>query len=227
VNRQAWAEHRIPAQQKAPAVACNCIMTRLIITTYIFLLLGCRDNKSRQFFLTVDKQDINEIVSAIINHDSLLIAKADGPQPTPLSVDLRKLRVAVPDTTTEIPQPIDHTTVSIFNLFNSLVDHQRFFERTDSSYFLFQNNSIETFIIDKTLTEIFATTTFSEQQQKTGANQSVHYYDLTIPILSTNQRKAYIELTNNCSDCGGATAFYLEKIKGKWTVVGWQRLWMN
>ena len=202
-------------------------MTRIVITTFIFLLLGCRDNNSSQSFLPVDKQDINEIVEAIINHDSLFILKKDDPQQIPLSVDLRKIQVTLPDTTTEVPPPIDHTTVSVFNLFNSLVGHQRFFERTDSPYFLFQNNSIDSFIIDKTLTEKLDTTTFSEQRQKTASNQSVRYYDVTIPILSTDQSKAYIELTRNCSGCEGATAFYLKKINSKWTVVGWQRLWME
>jgi len=55
----------------------------------------------------------------------------------------------------------------------------------------------------------------------------VRYYDLTIPIFSLDNKKAYVELTNNCDDCGGATAYYLEKISNKWTIVGWERVWMS
>ena len=202
-------------------------MTKLIITISLFFLLGCRDNNSASSFSLVDKKEINEIIEAVANQDSLPIHNTNKLEPIPLSLNLRKLRVIVPDTTTDVPPPINHNMISIFDLFNSMVDQQRFFGRTDSSYFLFQNNSIDSFIIDKTLTEKLAIKTFSEQRQKTASTQLVRYYDLTIPILSTDHRKAYIELTNNCSDCGGATAFYLEKINSKWTVVGWQRLWMN
>ncbi|MBS3922003.1 MAG: hypothetical protein KGZ37_02495 [Nitrosarchaeum sp.] len=203
-------------------------MTRLLSIAILFIFLGCDDNYNpKKTFLLPDEKDINDIVEAVVNQDSMPFLKTNIPYPIPLSLDLRKIRVTVPDTATEVPPPVDHTTISIFNLFNSVVDYQRFFERTDSSYFLFQNNSLDSFIIDKTLTKKLVTTTFSEQRQKTASNLSVRYYDLTIPILSTDHRKAYIELTNNCSDCGGATAFYLEKINSKWTVVGWQRLWMN
>ena len=152
---------------------------------------------------------------------------SDNSQLIPLSVNLRKLRVTVPDTTSDVSPPIDHNTVSIFNLLNSLVNNKRFFERSDSSYFLFQNNSVDTFTIDKSITEKLAIMNSYVQQQKINSTRFAHYYDLTIPILSVDKKKAYIELTNNCSGCGGATAFYLEKIDSMWTVIGWQRLWLN
>jgi hypothetical protein len=200
-------------------------MTKLIITISLFLLLGCRDNNSTQSFSKVDKKDINEIVKAIVNQNNLPFHKTNKPETIPLSINLRKLRVTVPDTTTEVPPPVDHNTVSIFKLFNSLVEHQRFFARIDSSFFLFQNTSVDSFIIDKTMTEKLVTTTFYEQQQKAASNLTLRYYDLTIPILSADQRKAYIELTNNCSGCGGATAFFLEKTNSKWIIAGWRSLW--
>lgn len=202
-------------------------MTKLLTIPFLFFLLGCLDYNSRQTFLPPDKKSVNEIVEAVINHDSLLFLNPDSSRQILLSVNLRKLRVIVPDTTTDVPPPIDHNTVSIFNLFNSLVNHQRFFGRSDSTYFLSQNNAMDTFTIDKTLTEKIAVTTLSEQQQKTNSNQFAHYYDMTIPILTVDQKKAYIELTNNCSGCGGATAYYLERSNSKWIVVGWQRLWIN
>ena len=209
--------------QTAPA--SNLRMIKLIFSAFIFFV-GCNNN-SRQGFLPADKKDINEIVEAVVHQDSLPFLKGGAQGSIPLSINLRKLYVAVPDTTRGVPPPADHSTVSIFNLFNSLVNQQRFFERADSSYFIFQNNSIDSFIIDKTITENIATTTFAEMQQKNNPKHFARYYDLTIPILSSNQKKAYIELTNNCSGCGGATAFYLERINGKWTVAGWQSLWMN
>jgi len=202
-------------------------MTKLLITISLILSLSCQNNKSGKDFLTPDKKDINDIVEAVVNQNELLFRDTTILNPSPLSIDLRKLRVTVPDTG-EVPPPIDLTSVSIFNLFNALVNHQRFFDRTDSSYFLFQNNRIKTFSIDKAVAEkLVASTSFAEQQRENELNKPTHYYDLTIPILSADNKKAYIEWTTNCSGCGGATAFYLEKINNKWTVVGSQTRWMN
>jgi hypothetical protein len=178
-------------------------------------------------YLQPDQADIVKIVEAVINYDSLPFRKEHKAKQVPLSVNLRKLQITVPDTTSEVPPPSDHGKVSIFNLFNSLVDQQRFFERADSSYFLFQNNIIKSFALDDKILAGIKTTTLTEQQRITNAHEPVHYYDLTIPILSADNKKAYVELTNNCSNCGGATAFYLQKKVSGWTVVGWQRRWMH
>lgn len=147
--------------------------------------------------------------------------------PIPLSLHLRKLRVAVPDTTTNVPPPIDHNSVSIFNLLNSLVNHQRFFGRTDSSYFIFQNSFIDSFVPDKEIAQKVFTTFEYEVQQNSDSLVNTSFYDLTIPILSADHSKAYVELTRSCSGCGGAIALYLQKTDDKWSIVGWQRLLMN
>ena len=202
-------------------------MSKLFLIIFLFVLSSCGDNSPRQVFLPPDKKDINEIVAAVINRDSLVFTKkpATDPNPIPLLVDLRKIRVILTDTA-DVPQPMDLTTVSIFDLFNSLVNNQRFFSRTDSSYFLFQNDSVKTYTIDKIIAEKLAyTTTLVEQQQKHESNKSTSYYDLTIPIFSADNKRAYIVWTTNCLGCGGATAFYLEKINGEWTIVGFQILW--
>ena len=204
-------------------------MTRLFLITFLFILLGCDSPSPKQTFLLPDKKDINEIIETVINYDSTLLKNitAANTNNIPMLLDLRKIRVILIDTTTDVPPPVDLTTVSVFNLFNSLVDNQRFFSRADSLYFFFQNDAVKTFTIYKTLAEKLATTTLFEQQQKHDSNQTIRYYDLTIPIFSADNKKAYIEWTTNCSGCGGATSFYLEKIINKWTVVGWQRRWMN
>ena len=209
-------------------VASNNNLIQLFLIALLVFTLGCRTDNSNQAFLPPDKKDISEIIEAVIGRDSLFNKKSIADSNIfPLSVDLRKIKVTVPDTTTEVQPPIDHSKVSIFDLFNSLVNHQRFFNRADSSYFLFQNSSIDSFVIDKTISNKITTTTFAEQQRKINSNQFVHYYDLTIPILSADNKKAYIELTRNCPFCGGATSFYLEKINSKWKVVGSQNLWIN
>jgi hypothetical protein len=217
---------QMPQLHKHFNVACNCEMTRLFIITFLFSLLSCRNNNSSQTYSQPDQADIIKIVEAVINDDSLSFHKRQETNQIPLSINLRKLQVFVPDTTSEVPPPSDLDKVSIFNLFNTLVDQQIFFARADSSYFLFQNNIIKTFTLDDKILVGIKMTTLIEQQQIDNAQESVNYYDLTIPILSADNKKAYVELTNNCSNCSGAIALFLQKEVSGWTVVGWQRRWM-
>ena len=86
---------------------------------------------------------------------------------------------------------------------------------------------MKSFALDNKILAGIKTTTLTEQQRIANAHKPVHYYDLTIPILSADNKKAYVELTNNCSNCGWATAYYLQKKVTGWTVVGCQRRWMN
>jgi hypothetical protein len=218
-------------------------MAKLISTILLFSFLACRDNNSRQTFIPPNSKDVNEIINAVINQDSLRFRKkatGAGTQENnneqediihsntiPLSVDLRKIRVIAPDAITGVPPPVDLSSVSIFELFNIAVNNQRFFNKIDSSYLFFQNDAIKKYLIDTAIAKKLAMTSLSEQQQKFKSNQLVRYYDLTIPILSADNNRAYVELTSNCQGCGGATAFYLEKTNSKWVIVGWQRRWRN
>lgn len=204
-------------------------MTKLFSISFLFFLLSCGDHNVKQTLSPPDKKDINEIIETIIYKDSSLFIKnilADSGA-LPLSVDLRKLKVIITDTTLGIPPPIDHTLVSIFDLSIILVDNQRFFNKVDTSYFLFQNGAIIEFTIDSSLANKLVSIKLSDKQRLPNQSQSVKYYDLTIPLFSRDNEKAYIELTTNCPGCGGATAFYLEKINSKWKVVGMENRWRN
>lgn len=202
-------------------------MTKTLLTILISLLIGCSDDKSKQAFPTVDRSEINQILEAVIRQDSLPFYKTSDTPFIPLSTKLRKIYVTAQDTMPDIPPPVDQQKIPVYKLLNSLVRDERFFNWSDTAYFYFQNNLADTFTLGKALTERIATTELASTNSTVDVRTSIRYYDLTIPILSQNQTRAYIELTNNCADCGGATAFYLEKINGKWTVVGWNRLWMN
>lgn len=208
----------------------NCKMTKLFLISFLLFLLSCGDHISTQTLLPPDKKDINEIIEAVIRKDSLPFVKkhAVGSNSIPLLRSLRKVRVIFTDTTSEVPPPVDHTTVSVFDLFNSLVDNQRFFNRADSSYFFFQNDTVKVFSIEKKiLDKLSVNTTLTEQHGMSDPNKFSPYYDLTIPIFSADNTRAYVEWTTNCIGCGSATSFYLQKIDSKWKVVGWRKLWRN
>jgi len=208
----------------------NFKMTKFISISFLLFLLSCGDHISTQILLPPDKKDINEIIEAVIRQDSLPFVKKPvvDSNSIPLLKNLRKVRVILTDTTSEVPPPVDHTTVSVFDLLNSLVGNQKFFNRADSSYFFFQNDTVKDFSIEKTiLDKLSVNTTLSEKQGMDSPNKFSPYYDLTIPIFSADNTRAYVEWTTNCMGCGGATSFYLQKTDNKWKVVGWRKLWRN
>ena len=63
-----------------------------------------------------------------------------------------------------------------------------------------------------------------EQKNKRSQGKSYRFYDLTIPIFSSDMNKAYVELTLYGS---GAQALYLEKINSKWTIIRRIGLWIS
>lgn len=193
----------------------------------ISLLIGCSDDKAKQAFSAVDRSEINQIVEAVIRQDSLPFYNTSDTSLIPLSTKLRKIYVTAQDTLAEIPPPVDRQRIPVYKLLNTLVKGERFFDLSDTAYFYFQNTLADTFTLGKAVIGEIMTTELASTNSTVDMRTNIRYYDWTIPILSKNQTRAYIELTNNCVECGGATAFYLEKIKGKWTVVGWNKLWMN
>jgi hypothetical protein len=193
----------------------------------ISLLIGCSDDKAKQAFSAVDRSEINQIVEAVIRQDSLPFYNTSDTSLIPLSTKLRKIYVTAQDTLAEIPPPVDRQRIPVYKLLNTLVKGERFFDWSDTAYFYFQNTLADTFTLGKAVMGEIMTTELASTNSTVDMRTNIRYYDWTIPILSKNQTRAYIELTINCVECGGATAFYLEKIKGKWTVVGWNKLWMN
>ena len=202
-------------------------MSKTLLTIFISLLIGCSDNNAKQAFPTVARSEINRIVETVIQQDSLPFHNTSGTAIIPLSTRLRKIYVTAQYTMPDIPPPVNRQKIPAYKLLNSLVKGERFFNWSDTAYFYFQNNLADTLILGKALTRGIATTELVATNSTVDKRPNIRYYDLTIPILSKNQTRAYVELTNNCVDCGGATAFYLEKISGMWTVVGWERLGMN
>jgi hypothetical protein len=103
-------------------------MTKLSIITFIIFLIGCTDDKLKQAFPNVNRNDINQIAEVVIRQDSMPFHKSSDTSFVPLSASLRKIFVTTQDTTPDIPPPVDRQTVPVYKLLNSLVKHERFFE---------------------------------------------------------------------------------------------------
>lgn len=54
------------------------------------------------------------------------------------------------------------------------------------------------------------------------------YYIMTIPILSKDNQKAYVELNLYCGSlCGAGMSIYLQKLNGKWTIIHPRDTWIS
>lgn len=222
-------------------------MTKYITIIFTTFFFAC-NNKQSQTFNIPPKQELNKIIEAVIYQDSLPVFKTNSylytgivsdskktitPLATyPLSINLRKLTVIIPDTTKTVPPPINNDAVSIFRLLHGLIklkpNGQTVIPVADYNYILFQNTVLKNFSIKNDFANNIIVTSFNEQQQKYKQGIPRQYYDLTIPILSADGKKAYVEVTFNCSGlCGGAIAIYLEKKDKRWQIINRERLWRS
>lgn len=204
-------------------------MTRYTIILLVIFLIACGDDNASKFRhprITA----INEIIDAVIYQDSLPVVKfsREAKDLIPLSVELRKVQIIVPDTTLKIPPAPVNDVVSIFKLVGYKGDKEGFFPKSDYDYLLYQNDSTIKFSIDKKLLTKLVTVSYLDEHRKEKAVKSINYYDLSVPIISKDSKKAYVEVTYNCSGlCGGARGLFLKKVNDKWIVVARIRLWIS
>lgn len=195
------------------------------------MLLACK-NKPEKTFVIPSDNEINSIIEAVIYQDSLPVLKDDvkiNIEQIQLVIDLRKLILTLPDTT-RLPPPPDPKTISMPNLLSEKVKGKTFFTKFDSSFILFQNHNLKSFTINKKISNKILETTIAEEQLKETSRKPFQFYELTIPIISFDCKRAYVEKTFNhlgqhgkiSERFGDTTAIYLEKINNKWRIIDWK-----
>jgi hypothetical protein len=202
---------------------------RNTVLIYMFLfLLSCKNSESKTELEVSKLKDINQIVQVVIIEDSLNVLK-NGTDTRMFCKELTKLSVYVPEKTKngEIPPPPpSFKEVSIEDLL-----HYRksfYFNAIDSLSLLKQNSNPEKFKIEESLAEKINQTTKEKEINKKKMGKPFDFYEMTIPIFSLDNQKAYLELNHHCGGlCGGGTSIYLRKINGKWQIVDKRQTWMS
>lgn len=119
----------------------------------------------------------------------------------------------------------NETTIQKLIGYENLPSKYFFFNKTDSLYIQFQNENLINYIISKSVSDKFLTTNF-ELIKKQKTNEQFIYTFSTIPIISLNGKKAYLELSIKCIGlCGTGYEIYLEKINGKWIISNCRKAW--
>ncbi|RTY85831.1 hypothetical protein [Flavobacterium sp. GT3R68] len=205
-------------------------MKYLILIITFLSLLSCKKSNEKGEFDSAKIKNINEIVETIIIEDSLNVLKSDK-KSRMLCEDLIKINVYVPEKSKdglELPPPPPSNNISINTLINSKIIEPMFFTSKDSTYLILQNSGIVKYRIDE---KILAKVNFtSSEMEKTKRKIGKHYsfYEISLPLFSVDNNKAYVELGYYCGSlCGQGKAFFLEKINGKWKIIESFGTWIS
>lgn len=192
---------------------------RNIILIFAFLtLLSCKEKEFSSFTV----RDINEIAETIIIGESLFVSKNDNSSRS-FCTDLIKINIRIPIKSEEnpnLPPPLPFNNVSINELLNFKTGKERFFLSTDSTYLILQNLGQKEFKIEQNIIDKINSTTIEKEILKQKIGEKYNFYDMTIPIFSKDNSKAYVELNHHCGAfCGEGKAFFLSKTNGKWRII--------
>ena len=205
----------------------------------IFLILlvslsftNCKKIKNESEFDSSKIKDINEIVKTVILEDSLNVL-IHGKGTKMFCEELIKLDIYIPEKRKDNepippPPPPSFNDISIENLLYSKIENEIFFTSKDSLYLLQQNLNPQILKIEKEIVEKINSTTKEKEINKKKLGESYNFYEMTIPIFSSDNQKAYLELNHYCGRlCGSGKSIFLKKINGKWKIIDKWRTWIS
>jgi len=203
---------------------------RHIISLLLFLfLLSCKKTENKSQIEISNTKDINEIVLAIIIEDSLNVTK-NATNSKMFCNELIKLNIYIPEKSKDgeiVPlSPLSRYAVSIEELIH--YKKSEFFKVKDSLHLLKQNSNPQKFKIDKIIFDKINLTTKEIENNKKKTGKPFDFYEMTIPVFSSDNQKAFVQLNHYCNGlCGNGVSLFLEKINGKWKIVDTWETWMS
>lgn len=204
-------------------------MKRTILFSIIIITFcSCQNKKEGTNINSEDIKNINEIVEAVIIQDSLDVFSKNK-NSTMFCCELRRLNIYIPEKRRDgLTLPAPPQDIYITELVNSKKREESFFSSKDSLYILQQNSNPERLIIEENLINKLNVTTFKKAQIQSKTVQQFRFYDMTIPVLSLDRQKAYVQLGYHCGSlCGNGKAIYLKKINGKWIIIQKWETWIS
>ena len=194
-------------------------MKKLVVILFLCILFSsCEKSKSQ-----IVNDEINNIVEAIINQDSLKI------DDVLFCNELKKTTIEIPvETKDGLQFPPIPGNIYISTLLNNKVKGKPFFTSKDSLFILSQNSDTKKIKIGNTILQKLNSTTFEKELMKKEKGIPYKFYEMSIPLFSKDKQKAYVQLDYRCGSlCGHGKAYYLKKVNNNWIIVEKWRNWIS
>ena len=205
-------------------------MRILTVLAIFFVALSCKKNENKAKLDSDKIENINQIVKAIIIQDSLKIQKTDK-NPIELFENLRKLKIYVPtkrDIEIGAPPPPPPNFASINDLINTKIKGKIFFTSKDSLSLITQYAELDSLKINSEILRSVIFTSTKEARLKAKIDEGYYFCEITIPLFSNDNKRAYVEVAYYCGRlCGGGKSIYLEKINGKCKIIESYHTWVS
>lgn len=200
------------------------------ILSLSFYFLNCESKKDNFQIGTQRANKIENIVKAVMIQDSLNVF-IDNNESNYFCEDLSKLNIKLTEKVNKRKGvlPLPHSVVvQVEYLISKKVNNDLFFTVKDTASIYIQNKYPEMFKLN---IENFKDVNFislETAKKKRRNNEYFNFYSVSIPIFSSDNRKAYLQVMHICGSlCGSGQDVFLEKIRGKWTIVDKFESWVN
>lgn len=196
----------------------------------IFFSVSCQKEKQNLNFKLPKNEEVNAIIKALINSDSLSISKYLGNEKKiTICEDLEKLKIEHIEKGKLPKRQVGESELIEFLIgLPDIPQEKFFFSKSDSLYIEFQNKNLNAFkLLQKDFNEV-ALKSVKEIRNNSKNVEYFSFYYATIPIISLDGKKAYLRYVLNCSGlCGSGYEVFLEKRKGKWIVIKYHEDWVS
>ncbi|WP_286969368.1 hypothetical protein [Flavobacterium sp. UBA4854] len=202
----------------------------ILFLLLIFSFLSCQKERQKPNFKLPNKGEVNAIIKALINSDSLEIAQYLGDEKKVFFCeDLEKLKIGHFDKNKlRKKEDGEFELIEFLIGFPDIPKDKFFFSKSDSLYIEFQSKKLSAFKLEQKDFKEVNIRSVEEIKKEIKSQEYFSYYYATIPILSLNRKKAYLKYVLNCSGlCGAGYRVFLEKKKGKWIVVKYREEWVS
>lgn len=197
-------------------------MKKLLTLFLLLILIGCSKSK---FYIEERTEDINSIIKTVIETDSLNVSK-NNPENNKIVQFLKRVKVVLPNPDKNIISPPNRDARELDEIFNS--KSERVFSKNDSLYLLSQNTNPDSLEISNNLKEKYNYSQLSKVLRDRDNGNYYQYYEFEIPLFSSDNKTAYIELTYHSKGYfGKGIAYILKKENDKWIVIDKRVTWIN
>jgi hypothetical protein len=216
----------------------------ILIFVLSILIFSCKHKRDTETYILPNAQEINEVVKAsLLTTDSMPLEKCFHRGQweyykaeskiienfnDQLIIELKKITVF--SRLEKDSFPIRYRDqISINDLLIYEYRGRRLFTSVDSTFILFQSDTLKQLSIDTNSIEQYnfvSRQTLNQDQRK---GKTYGYIVVSIPIFSKDLNKAYIEVDHYCKGglCGGGYFLFLKKQYGKWKIIARQQTWIS